>query len=78
MSKTLEQTLSRLLRRWRAQRGPEREPMARLSAAAFRAVVDERLRGLERQIEEVKTRVNGLLFLIAGTVAAQVILRLLG
>jgi hypothetical protein len=47
------------------------------SAAAFRASVEERLRALERELAEVKGRVNGLIFLIAGTVAAQVILRLI-
>jgi hypothetical protein len=47
------------------------------SAAAFRASVEERLRVLEREMAEVKGRINGLIFLIAGTVAAQVILRLI-
>ena len=47
------------------------------SAAAFRASVEERLRALEREMAEVKGRINGLIFLIAGTVAAQVILRLI-
>jgi hypothetical protein len=46
-------------------------------AAAFRARVDERLRGLEAEIAEVKSRINGLLFFIAGTVIAQALLRLL-
>jgi hypothetical protein len=39
--------------------------------------VEERLRALEREMAEVKGRVNGLIFLIAGTVVAQIILRLL-
>jgi len=39
--------------------------------------VAERLRSLEQQVAEVKARVNGLLFLIAGTVVTQVILRLI-
>jgi len=56
-----------------AQRGGPR----RGSAAAFRASVEERLRALERETGEVKGRINGLMFLIAGTVAAQVILRLI-
>jgi len=47
------------------------------SAAAFRAAVEERLRALEREMAEVKGRVNGLIFLIAGTVVAQIILRLI-
>jgi len=56
----------------RRRRGPRRG-----SAAAFRAAVEERLRALEREMAEVKGRVNGLIFLIAGTVAAQIILRLI-
>lgn len=46
-------------------------------AAAFRARVDERLRSLEAEVAEVKTRINGLLFFIAGTVLAQGVLRFL-
>jgi len=46
-------------------------------AAAFRARVDERLRSLEAEIAELKSRINGLLFFIAGTVVAQGLLRLL-
>lgn len=49
----------------------------RVSAnAAFRAAVEHRLRNLESQLEEVKSRLNGLLFFIASTVVAQVLLRL--
>ncbi len=44
--------------------------------AAFRAGMEERLRGLEGQLAEVKTRLNGLLFFIVSTVVAQVLLRL--
>ena len=46
-------------------------------AAAFRARVEERLRNLEGQLEELKGRINGLLFFIAGTVIAQTLLRVL-
>lgn len=70
----LERTLRRL-GRYRAQQ--RQEPIEQLSPAAFRAVADERLRNMERQMEELKTRVNGLLFLLAGAVATQVVLRLL-
>jgi hypothetical protein len=56
----------------------ETRPTRRVSeAAAFRARVEERLRNLEAQYGEIKTRINGLLFFIAGTVIAQVLLRLL-
>jgi hypothetical protein len=43
--------------------------------AAFRATVEERLRNLERDVTEVKSRLNGLLLFIASTVLAQVLLR---
>jgi hypothetical protein len=46
-------------------------------AAAFRARVEERLRSLEAEVADVKSRVNGLLFFIAGTVIAQALLRVL-
>jgi hypothetical protein len=46
-------------------------------AAAFRARVEERLRGLEAELAELKSRINGLLFFIAGTVVAQAMLRIL-
>jgi hypothetical protein len=62
-------------RRRVAQTGPRGPRQG--SAAAFRAAVEERLRALEREMAEVKGRVNGLIFLIAGTVATQVILRLM-
>ena len=65
----LERTLARFLRR----QGPTPPPLA---GAAFRAVVDERLRNLERQLDEVKGRVNGLIFLLAGAVALQLVVRL--
>lgn len=69
----LERTLRQLGRRRETPSAP-----ARLSPQAFRAVIDERLRSLERQIDEVKGRVNGLIFLLAGTVAAQLLLGLVG
>ena len=73
----LERTLARL-RQSRAGRASEAAPSPlALSAATFRAVMDERLRNLERQLDEVKGRVNGLIILLAGAVAVQFVLRLL-
>ena len=54
------------------------ETLETMSAPAFRSVVAERLRALERDVAEVRTRVNGLLFVVTGAVATQVILRLFG
>ena len=47
-------------------------------AAAFRARVEERLRNLESEFAELKSRINGLLYFIVGTVVAQALLRLVG
>lgn len=56
-------------------RGPRRQRKPSTDAV-FRAAMEERLKGLEAQIAEMRTRLNGLLFFIAGTVIAQVVLRL--
>ncbi|MBI2913572.1 MAG: hypothetical protein HYY03_06600 [Chloroflexi bacterium] len=48
---------------------------ARISAAAFRAAVEQRLRNLERDMGDLKGRLNGLIFLVLGTVITQVVLK---
>ena len=58
------------------RRRPTRSGRTRSTAAAFQAVVEERLRNLEQQLNEVKGRVNGLIFLIVGVVLTQVLLSL--
>jgi hypothetical protein len=42
------------------------------------AVAEERMRALEAEIVELKGRVNGLVFVLIGAVATQVIIRLFG
>jgi hypothetical protein len=54
------------------------QPLETMSAPAFRSIVAERLRLLEREIAEVRARVNSLLFVVAGAVVTQLVLRLLG
>jgi hypothetical protein len=54
-----------------------RRPSGRGWSAAFRASVEERLRNLEQQVGELKGRVNGLIFLVAGTALTQVIMKIL-
>ncbi len=60
------------------RRGARRtgSPDGRMRSAAFHAVVEERLRSLEKQLDEVKGRVNGLIFLIIGVVITQFVLGL--
>jgi hypothetical protein len=48
----------------------------RVTGTAILAVLEERLHNLEAEVADVKGRVNNLIFLIVGTVVAQVILRL--
>lgn len=49
----------------------------RISAAAFRAAVEQRLRSLERDIGELKGRLNGLIFVVVGAVVTQVVLKVM-
>jgi hypothetical protein len=65
------------VRRWREGQRALLDGVETMSAPAFRANVGERLRSLERELAEVRTRVNGLLFVMAGTAVTQVLLRIL-
>lgn len=76
MSK-LEQSISRFMRARLAMQAAA-APVEGMTAPAFRALVAERLRILERDVAEVRARVNGVLFVVAGAVITQVVLRLLG
>ena len=70
--------LAEALRRFRRSPDAGGEVPARVSAAEFRAAAEQRLRALEREVAEVKGRVNGLIFVVAGAVITQVVLRLVG
>lgn len=48
-----------------------------MTAPAFRSIVAERLRLLERELAEVRARVNSLLFVVADAAVTQLVLRLL-
>ena len=69
--------IARALARFR--RPPERNggTPARLTAGAFRASVELRLANLEREVGDLKGRLNGLIFLVIGTVITQVLLRVM-
>ena len=68
--------LDRALARFRRGRHDIRDVPARISAAEFRAATEQRLRSLEREVAEVKGRINGLIFVVAGAVFAQIVLKL--
>ena len=63
------------LRRLRKPRPPEVDLSP---ASTFDALLDQRLDHLERHVEELKTRINGLVFLVIGAVIAQVVLSIWG
>ncbi len=58
------------------RRSDDGDLRTRISAAEFRAATEQRLRSLERELAEVKGRVNGLIFVVAGAVVTQVVLKL--
>jgi hypothetical protein len=72
MSARLQQALSR----FRPHRDDGSDIPARISAAEFRAATEQRLRSLEREVAEVKGRVNGLIFVVVSAVVTQVVLKL--
>ena len=74
MASKLERAIAEFRRRQRANQGKGIVPS---SGDPFRAVVEERLRHLEQQVGELKGRVNGLIFLVAGTVLTQVIIKVI-
>ena len=45
---------------------------------AFGAVIEERMKGLETSMAEVKLRLNGLIFLVVGAVLVEIMMRFLG
>ncbi len=56
----------------------ERQAAVRRAGQTARAVQEERLRRMEQDLTELRGRVNGLIFLAAGTVVTQVFVRLMG
>ncbi|HJX62105.1 MAG TPA: hypothetical protein VJ578_06015 [Dehalococcoidia bacterium] len=76
MVSRLEQALARFRRGREAAQEAAKPPTGR-GGDAFRVRVEERLRNLEQQVSEIKGRVNGLIFLVAGTALTQVIIKVL-
>ena len=77
MASRLEQALARFRRGRQAAQEAAKPPTGPPKADAFRVRVEERLRNLEQQVSEIKGRVNGLIFLVAGTALTQVIMKLM-
>ena len=73
----MSRTLDRALQRFRSRRadGVPADLATRVSGAAFRAAMEERMRNLERDLGDIKSRVNGLIFLVVGAVITQLLVR---
>ena len=72
MSLTLERALSRF-RRTPAD-GVGTGVRQQVSAAAFRARIETRMSNLERDVGDLKGRLNGLIFVVIGAVVTQLLL----
>jgi hypothetical protein len=67
--------LERAISRFRPRPSADGDLPSRVSAAAFRAMVAERLRTVERDVADVKGRVNGLIFVVVGAVLTQILMK---
>ena len=72
----LEALLRRLRRGPPGPRGSEESRLDLSPGTAFEALLQERLRGVERGLDDLKGRLIGLLFLVTGAVIVQLILGL--
>jgi hypothetical protein len=75
MSRSLERALQRF--RTPPADGDRVDVASRVSTAAFRAAIEERMRNVERDLGDIKNRVTGLIFLLAGTVITQLLVRVM-
>lgn len=46
-----------------------------VTTVAFRTAVEQRLSGLERDVGELRGRINGLIFVVLGAVVTQIVLK---
>jgi len=75
-SRQLAATIKRLVCRSKARRRARDAGIA--PGCAYGMLVEERLKLAEREVRELKGRINGLLFLLVALVIAEVIFRLVG
>jgi hypothetical protein len=73
MSDLRAEALREQVRRLRGGAGIELKP-----ASAYEAVTRQMVAGLEEELREIKGRVNGLLWMVAGAMALDVAMRLVG
>jgi hypothetical protein len=67
------EALREQVRRFRSGAGVELRP-----SSAYEAVTRQMVEGLTDELREIKGRVNGLLWMVAGAIVLDVVLRLAG
>lgn len=73
-SNQLAATIKRLVEKTRGRR--QARDIGIAPGCAYGVLVEERLRLADREVRELKGRINGLLFLLVALVIAEVIVRL--
>ena len=68
-----DEALKGAVREWRSGRGIDVRP-----ASAYEAVTREMVQAMRAEINEIKNRLNGLLFMLAGVIVVDIIVRLAG
>jgi len=77
VSDELVQLLSRLMRRHLRPASKSAAPTALdAPSSTFEALLQERLHAVEKDLSEIRSRVNGLIFLVVGAVLVQLLLRI--
>ncbi len=77
-SKRLERSIGELFLKIGDKRRPGRHVGEEMSPGCpFGALLEERLLNMERDIGEIKGRINGLIFLLIALVLAEIVLRLI-
>jgi hypothetical protein len=72
-SKRLERSIGDLLLKIGGRRRPT--PVEMSPGCPFGALLEERLRTMEREIGELKGRINGLIFLLIALVLAEIVMQ---
>ena len=57
-------------------RGTSRPKVDVSPGSTFEALLEQRIRDMERHVDELKARINWMMFLIAGAIIAQIVLGL--
>ena len=67
------EALKGAVRNWREGRGVDVRP-----ASAYEAVTREMVQSMRAEIAEIKSRLNGLLFMVAGAIVVDIVVRVAG